>query len=142
MNWNDVTTAILRSPLHGLMSGSTMLITVTGRKSGRTITTPVNYVWSGKRLLVTSLVKRTWWRNLLGGAPISVLLRGKAIRGTAYARTGPGPVTQPLMALLAEKPAWATRFGIRRQADGSFEAADLRRAAGERVVVEIGLENV
>ena len=31
--------SMLRSPLHGLLSGSVMLITVTGRKSGRRYTT-------------------------------------------------------------------------------------------------------
>jgi hypothetical protein len=39
--WNTVVTGILNSPLHGLLSGSTMLVTCTGRKSGRAITVPV-----------------------------------------------------------------------------------------------------
>lgn len=41
---NPVVTWLLRSSLHGILSGSTLLITVTGRKSGRIYTIPVNYV--------------------------------------------------------------------------------------------------
>ena len=38
----------LRSPLHRMMSKSTLLITFTGRKSGNKYTTPVNYSLEGK----------------------------------------------------------------------------------------------
>jgi hypothetical protein len=38
---------ILRLSLHGAMSGPTMLLTYTRRRSGRTYTTPVNYVRDG-----------------------------------------------------------------------------------------------
>jgi hypothetical protein len=33
--------ALLRSPLHGLLSGMLMLLSYTGRKSGRTYTIPI-----------------------------------------------------------------------------------------------------
>ena len=50
--YNPIVAAILRSPLHAAMSNSTMLLTFSGRKSGRTYTTPVNYVRDGDELLV------------------------------------------------------------------------------------------
>jgi hypothetical protein len=34
--------ALLRSPLHGFMDRSTLLLTYTGHKSGKAYTTPVN----------------------------------------------------------------------------------------------------
>ena len=40
---NPFMKAILRSPLHGMISGSTMIVTVTGRKSGKRISPPANY---------------------------------------------------------------------------------------------------
>ena len=47
--YNPFVGALLRSPLHGFMSNSTMLLTYTGRKSGKTYTTPVSsalrYSW-------------------------------------------------------------------------------------------------
>jgi F420H(2)-dependent quinone reductase len=38
---------LLRSPLHGLVSGRIMLLTVTGRRSGRLFTVPVSYLRHG-----------------------------------------------------------------------------------------------
>ena len=56
-------TWMLRSPFHIFMGG-VLLITVTGRKSGRAISTPVNYARDGDTLLVTSKTDRTWWKNV------------------------------------------------------------------------------
>ena len=69
-------TLLLRSRLHGLLSGGLMLVTVTGRRSGRRYTTPVNYVRRDDVLTVFSRSERTWWRNLRGGAPVTVRLKG------------------------------------------------------------------
>jgi hypothetical protein len=43
---------LLRSPLHGIVGRSFMLITFTGRKSGRAYTTPVQYVQDSNTLYV------------------------------------------------------------------------------------------
>jgi hypothetical protein len=89
-----------------------MLITVTGRKSGRLISTPVNYVQLGNKLMVTSLRGRTWWRNLMGGAPVQAVLRGQHRMGTAHAIANINvSVAQALSAFLAEQPScisWLT----------------------------------
>jgi hypothetical protein len=77
---------MLRSPLHVFMSGL-LLMTVTGRKSGRAISTPVNYVRDGAHggdtLLIISKANRTWWKNLRGGAPVTLLMSGKTYRAAA-----------------------------------------------------------
>ena len=73
---------ILGSPLHAVVSRSTMLVTVTGRRSGQTYTTPVNYVREGDTVTVFSWRDRTWWRNLRGGASVMLRLRGRDLRGT------------------------------------------------------------
>ena len=76
---NPTMKLLLRSPLHRMASGSTMLITVTGRKTGARYTTPVNYVRDGSTLTVFSWRQRTWWRNLRGGAPVALRLRGPSL---------------------------------------------------------------
>lgn len=43
---------VLRSPAHRLLSGSIVLIRYTGRRSGRTITTPTQYVRSGDDVVI------------------------------------------------------------------------------------------
>ena len=59
MWFNPMMIFILRSPLHGLLSGSTMTISFTGRKSGKPLTVPTNYVRDDDKLLVTSFRART-----------------------------------------------------------------------------------
>ncbi len=79
-------TWMLHSPFHIFMGGM-LLITVTGRKSGRPISTPVNYARdrapAGDTLLITSKVNRTWWKNLRGGAKVTVLIGGKTYQANA-----------------------------------------------------------
>ena len=57
-----------------------VVITYTGRRSGRTITTPVAYSRNGKdvlRIRVELPDKKVWWRNFQGdGAALSLRLRG------------------------------------------------------------------
>ena len=58
MNWqklyNPTVISLLHSPLHRLLDGQTMTMTMTGRKSGRSYTFPVSYVQDGANLLVIS----------------------------------------------------------------------------------------
>lgn len=80
--------AILRSPLHGLLSRDILLITYTGRRSGKSFVTPVNYIRTGDLLRVVSFQQRRWWRNLRGGAPVNLWLAGKEV--TAWAEVVEG----------------------------------------------------
>jgi len=80
---NGTTRVLLRSPLHGLVSNRVTLITVCGRKTGRLYTTPVDYVRDGDTITVVSRSHRTWWRNLRGGARVTVRVEGKDLKGVA-----------------------------------------------------------
>lgn len=62
MWFNPMMKWLIASPLHIFVSKNMMLITYTGRKSGVTYTTPVNYLREGNTLYVTSWRERTWWR--------------------------------------------------------------------------------
>jgi hypothetical protein len=48
MNGNDFMAWVLRSPFHGMLSGGMLLVTVTGRKTGKAYTLPVEYVQEGR----------------------------------------------------------------------------------------------
>ncbi|MBL8147223.1 MAG: nitroreductase family deazaflavin-dependent oxidoreductase [Anaerolineae bacterium] len=80
---NPIMRWLLHTPLHFLISGWCMLITVRGRKSGRLYTTPVYYRRSGDRIRFLSGRTMKWVRNLEGGAPVSLRLRGRDLNGTA-----------------------------------------------------------
>ncbi len=92
MWYNPIVTAILRSPFHGLMSGAYVLVTFKGRKSGAAYSTPVQYKRDGDTLAFVTRRKRLWWRNLQGGAPVSLWLKGRAQPATADVLTGPDAV--------------------------------------------------
>ncbi len=87
---NPFVRALLRSRLHGILSGSLLLVTYTGRRTGRTFTIPVLYAEDGADLLVFvgRSAEKVWWRNLSGGAPVHVRLRGRELAGTATAVVG------------------------------------------------------
>ena len=92
--FNPVIRALLRSPLHSLLSGQILLLTYTGRRSGRQYTLPVGYVRDGDALLVVSQhseLKR-WWRNLRGEVPVAVLLRGELVNARADVIEDPAAV--------------------------------------------------
>src|SRR3954471_23711964 len=81
---NPTLGVLLRSPLHRLVSGGLVLITVTGRRSGREFTFPVSYQQDGEvvRIGVGWPEQKQWWRNLRGaGAPVRLRLRGRARSG-------------------------------------------------------------
>src|SRR5258708_33852539 len=78
---NAIATTILRSPWHGMRSDRLLLLTFTGRKSGKKFTTPMRYVQEGETLRMT--VGYPWWKNLVEQATVRVLLRGQRRTGTA-----------------------------------------------------------
>ena len=85
-NFNSLVAAILRSPFHWLLSFGLMLITVTGRRTGRRYTIPVGYQRHEDVLtiLVSEAPKKQWWRNFHAPAPVEVRVRGKTLQGVAH----------------------------------------------------------
>lgn len=78
---NSLVTTILRSSWHGMRSNRLLLLTFTGRKSGKEFTTPIRYEQEGETLLLR--VRYPWWKNLVEEATVRVLLRGEWHTGTA-----------------------------------------------------------
>lgn len=78
---NALVTKLLRSRWHALRSDRLLLLTFTGRKTGKAFTTPIRYVQEGETLQM--MVVYPWWKNLVGGASVQVLLRGHQRTGIA-----------------------------------------------------------
>ncbi|MCE7949140.1 MAG: DUF385 domain-containing protein [Chloroflexi bacterium CFX4] len=76
---------LLRSRWHGAVSKHYVLLSVTGRKSGKVYHVPVQYAQAGNTLLILTSAEYVWWRNLQGGAPVQVLLRGRQYNAQAEA---------------------------------------------------------
>jgi deazaflavin-dependent oxidoreductase (nitroreductase family) len=110
---------VLRSPLHRMMSGFLTLLTYRGRRSGTSHTVPVGYHDDGDGItvLVGRAGDKTWWRNLRGGAAVSLRLRGAVVAGKATVVEG-ADAARFMEAYLVAMPRSAAAFGIETDAGG------------------------
>lgn len=135
MWFNPIVAAILRSPLHSWISGSVMLVNYTGRKSGKSYTLPVNYLRDEDALITISFRKRTWWRNLLDGSSLKLLLQGRTVSGQPQVLRTDEEVVSALARVVRLAPQYAHFLKIRLDAGGQPDPGDLMRAAMDRVVI-------
>lgn len=135
--YNPIVIRLLRSPLHGVMSGSTMLVTYAGRRSGKEYTTPVSYVRDGNDLLAVGSHEHSWWRNLRGGARITVRVRGLDIKGVGEAFEDQA-AEEGLIAVLRAVPAYRRYWAVELDAEGQpKDPGALRRVAAANALVRI-----
>jgi Cft2 family RNA processing exonuclease len=131
---NPIVKWILRSPLHGLFSASLLLITYRGCKSGREYSLPVQYAQDDQHIFILpgQPETKTWWRNFKSGAPVTLVLRGKTRHGQARLLETQNEVQATidgLAAYLRRFPGLAKSHHVQIEADGSFNSADLHKAA-------------
>lgn len=137
MTGNDFVKFFLRTPLYVFM-GDTMLITVTGCKTGNQYTTPVGFYRENGILWIMTSRERTWWRNVRNGAEVSLLLKGKKLRAFAQAELDEGAVEQHLRNYIRQIPMTAKSLGIQME-NGMPDDQDIRRLARERLFVQVRL---
>ena len=106
---NAVVETVLKSPLHGIMSGKMVLIRYLGTRSGTEHTLPVQYADAhhGLVVVVGQPDTKTWWRNFTTMGQAKVLLAGTWVPMTAHALLGsedPEAVTPLLRSYAARFP--------------------------------------
>lgn len=138
MNGNDFMSWMLRSPLHGVLSDGMMLITITGRKTGKKITFPVGYYREGENLWVITSRDRTWWKNLRGGAEVDLLLKRKPVTAIAEPDLDEKAVEARMYEYVRHVPQAAKPLGIRLE-NGTANADDIVRTAKDRLFVRLQL---
>jgi deazaflavin-dependent oxidoreductase (nitroreductase family) len=139
---NPLVRLILRSPFHGLMSGTLLVITCCGRKTGREYSLPVQYVQTGNTIYIVPGMpeKKTWWRNLKEAATVRLTVRGQAMAGKAVVLkpdSDSETILEGFGLYLRRFPAIAKANQINLVADGSFNAEELRRAAMQTVIIRV-----
>jgi deazaflavin-dependent oxidoreductase (nitroreductase family) len=82
---NPLFAGLLRSPLHPLLSRGLLLLTVTGRRTGKRYSIPVGYQQDDDELvvMVSEARRKQWWRNYQEPGRVSVRLRGRDRAGRA-----------------------------------------------------------
>ncbi len=135
---NKVMIWLLRSPLHGLVSKDIMLITVTGRKSGKAYRLPVSYVREDNLVLCSTEHVRSWWKNLRGGADVTLRLRGSQVAGRATVIDDDlDAIAKGIETMLKHVPRDAKYYNVRLDGQKRPLAEDITQSAQHRVIIEI-----
>ena len=137
MTGNDFVKFFLRTPLYVFM-GDTMLITVTGRKTGKKYTTPVGFYRDGDILWVLTSRDRTWWRNVRDGANVEMRIRGKNVTGFAEAVLKEDAVLSQIGEYLKHVPMAAKSLGVSMENE-TPQPEDMAQLAKQRLFVRIKL---
>ena len=141
---NPLVSGILRSPFHWLLSPGLLLITVTGRRSGRRYTIPVGYQRYGDTLIimVSQAREKQWWRNYLEGGPAELRLRGKSVSGRAQTLSpGSDEFRTCAERTLRRLPFMAKQFKLEHRKGTPLTDAQLKHLAVEIAVVRIELDS-
>jgi deazaflavin-dependent oxidoreductase (nitroreductase family) len=135
---NSAMKFVLRSPVHGMVSKTGLLITFAGRKSGKTYTTPVSYSQSGDQVYI--FTHANWWKNLRSEAPVTLRMRGRELQGLpeSVARDKQA-VAAGLAAHLRKVPSDARYYGVTFDDHGNPNAEEVEKAAQTVVMIRVQL---
>ena len=138
---NPFVSMILRSPLHRVLSSRVLLLTYTGRKTGKQFTIPVGYTREGDTLTLFS--SKSWYKNLRGGGCcVAIHLQGRGQTGLAEVMEERAAVLEAAEHLVAEyglKEA-GQRIGLALDISPPPTTDELAAAMEGRVVMRIILD--
>jgi hypothetical protein len=122
---------LVNSPLHALLGSQFAVITLSGRKTGREFSTPINLMDIDGTLTVISSADRSWWRNLQDGRTARLRHNGRstAVRGELVTRSD--EVIAGLEDCFRVYPGFAKYFGVGADPSG------LPAAAANRVLIRL-----
>ena len=114
-----------------------MLITFTGRNSGRQFTIPVRYLQVGETVRCFTSADSQWWRNLRGVADVVLRIEGRDAPYHATAvENDPEEVKKSLQHYLGMFPQDAAYHDVRLNRDKSLVSEDLEKASRSAILVE------
>jgi deazaflavin-dependent oxidoreductase (nitroreductase family) len=125
---------VLGLPIATPLSRRLMLITFTGRRSGKIYRQPLSYVEHDGSLLTPGGGK--WKLNLAAGQPVRMRLRGRDVAARPEFVANAGEVERLLAVMSAANPRVRSFVGIPQDADGRLDRERLQAALhyGFRVV--------
>lgn len=118
--------AVLGLPFPTPPGGNLMLLTYTGRKTGKTYRVPVSYARDGDVLLTPGGGR--WTLGLRGGGPVRLRLRGKDLTARPELVTDQAEVERLIGVIARENPRAAGFIPLPRRPDGRLEPTALAAA--------------
>jgi hypothetical protein len=117
-----------------------MLITVTGRRSGRRYTIPVSYYEVGDAIVILVAEARTksWWRNYRSPGPVELLLRGKTVRGVAETLVPGSPEFKRYAEASFRRARFVPKiFGVDFDPRAGLSDTQVRKLGDEAAIVKV-----
>ncbi|OXR47318.1 hypothetical protein B7C42_00441 [Nocardia cerradoensis] len=137
---NKIIRPLLASPFHKPLSGRLMLLTYTGRKSGRRFTIPIGYFdWDPGTVLALSS-HLGWVVNLRGGPTVGLRIRGRNHKAVPVVIEEPGEIVAVLKEFADRKgPKAAKGLMLGLPGDRQPTQQELRDAAARTRLVRFQL---
>jgi len=137
---NGMMKVLLRTPgLQNWIGKSIALITFTGRRSGKSYSTPVTYCREGDTVIVLSKKFRTWWRNFLEEPQVELRLKGRTLRGRAHVGIGDEADLPALVTFLENRRMDAKAYGVPFTPEGRIHQDQARAILPQIVIIRITL---
>ena len=134
---NPLMALVLNSPLHFLFSGNILLLTFTGRSSGRIYKTPVRYIRSEGRIRCFTSQRTRWWLNIVEDSRVELRISGKSVvRKAEVLFDNPEAIRPALEIYLRHFPQDAVYHDVRLNNDRTLNTDDLDCAAHNAVLIE------
>lgn len=128
---NPAVRTLLRSPLHGLLDPSVLLLHVTGRKTGRVYAIPVSFTDIDGRLIIVTVAR--WRLNLRNDTHVEVTWHGRRRRMYAVLDEDPASVAVSYRQII-DRLGWpkaAHTLGISVPGGTPPSLLDLKEAASD-----------
>lgn len=136
---NRLMRLMLKTPgLQRLVGKSTVLLTFIGRKTGRSITTPISFVREGDRIILSGHRTRNWWRNVAQNPEVMIRVAGEDRRGHASILEGDEALSAMALILEAQPPV-AKMAGVELDDSGKPSPEDVQAVATYTVLVAVDL---
>jgi deazaflavin-dependent oxidoreductase (nitroreductase family) len=130
---------IVNSPFHRMLGPNFAVLSVTGRKSGKTISFPVNAFRQDDVFMVITLRERSWWRNLETNPRARLRIGGRSFDVSGDIIEVETEVIEILRQYFLANPKVARYFNVEIFPDGQPDAQDLAKAAAGRLAVRLSL---
>jgi hypothetical protein len=111
--------AVLGLPVATPLGANLMLVSYTGRKTGKEYRQPVSSARDGEVLLTPGGGR--WTLNLAGGRPVRIRLRGRDVAAQAELVTDPAEVERLIGVIAGKNPRAARFIPIPRRPDGRLD---------------------